>query len=63
MVEFTCFIRDVIAKHFYTILASIKFQWILYLSIRELAIHTKTRGNVMINNTLVYDSSGLGLVA
>ena len=49
MMKSSGFVRDVIAKHFYTILTSIEFQWILNLAISELAIHTETRGGVLIN--------------
>ena len=44
------FIRDAIEKHFYTIITSIKYQWIFNLFISELAIHTETRGDVINNN-------------
>ena len=62
MIESFGFVFDVIARHFYTILTSIEFQWIFNLSISKLAIRTETRKNVLIDN-LVYDFSELGLEA
>ena len=50
MIKSSGFVRDVIAKHFYAILTSIKFQWIFILSVSELAIQTETRWNVLIDN-------------
>ena len=48
MVKRFGFVIDLITKHFYTILAPIMFLWIFNFSISKLAIHTETRGNVLI---------------
>ena len=54
------FVFNVIAKHIYTILTSIEFQWIFDLPISEHTIHSETRGAVLIDFFSV-DPSGLGL--
>ena len=61
MIKSSGFVRDVIAKHFYTILTCIKFQWISKLSISKLTINTKARGNVFIDFFIVWELSGLGV--
>ena len=49
MIKSSGFVIDVIAKHIYTILSSIKFQWIFNFPINELTINAKARGNVFID--------------
>ena len=49
MVKPSCFFLHIIAKHLYTILAPVKFQWGTNLPISELALDAKTRGDMSIN--------------
>ena len=50
MVKSLGFTFDVFAKDLYTILASIKYQRILNLSVSTCAINTKSRGNVAVDS-------------
>ena len=49
VVKPSCFFFDVVAKHLYTILASVKFQWIFNWPMSKLAADAKARWNVVIN--------------
>ena len=55
MVESLGSFLDVIAKDLYPILTSIEPLWILDLSVRECSISTESRGNMMIDISLVYE--------
>ena len=60
MTKSSDFVFSVIAKHFYTILTSIKFQWIFNFPISKLTINSKARGNVLLIS-LVYELFVLGV--
>ena len=62
MIKSSGFVRDVIAKHFYTVLTTIEFQWIFIFPISGLTINAKATWNVFIG-FFSNGSSGLGQVA
>ena len=49
MIKSSGFIRDVIAKHFHTILTFIELYWIFTFPISKLTINAKAKGNVVID--------------
>ena len=54
MIESLSFLLHVIAKDLYTILSSIKPQWILNLSVSTFTISTESGGNVAVDSFRVW---------